>query len=650
MEDEDDILGLNICQECGLPLLLYSYETKEINKDSEIIYISLFCRISEHKEIKKYDFENYYNNIIINNYQSVCKCTICNNFIKDEKIVNYCYTCKKVVCTNCKNNFHEKSHENIFKYTELLKEKKCFSHLGNVINYYCLECKKGMCKLCFLEEINHDDKENYQTINNLKSYNQNMILILQKEQEYLLKKIKLLENKKNFNEFLMKDDNCFLYKNYINNYSKTFCKSLKPNENPINIIYYNENLNIINKIVHIIEESEYFEQKTKGTLILTRNLNEFKLVLQFLEKIKSKSKFFLIINGRASEKVIDFINKNNNYKEYFISCCLFTMKKGNYKKIKEDNPNFIKRICTQKDEVCKYLSHPDNSYNETLKINPNINLNSYKSKYFILHKELSLFYGDETEKVFTDNCSIIEEFIEKENFPNKKQLKEAFRTFPKIKNNNYERIIKHYLNNNYLGKILYISLNTKEINKYKKIGYFVSYLMHCIVQYGKKNKKGVNSPKTFYSGITLNIIEILDFFKNLKNKITFPYFLYMTTKEELAESSSKRTFSEKEREKYNFFSVIITIKYLYKDEYEPSCFELKDLSQHPEEQEYIALPFTFYSVEKVDINCEKYTCDIELNVIGKKEILENKIKEPKKAIDINQENVLSIMEVENQKI
>ena len=52
MEDEDDILGLNICQECGLPLLLYSYETKEINKDSEIIYISLFCRISEHKEIK----------------------------------------------------------------------------------------------------------------------------------------------------------------------------------------------------------------------------------------------------------------------------------------------------------------------------------------------------------------------------------------------------------------------------------------------------------------------------------------------------------------------------------------------------------------------------------------------------------------------
>ena len=507
-----------------------------------------------------------------------------------------------------------------------------------------------MCKLCFLEEINHDDKENYQTINNLKSYNQNMILILQKEQEYLLKKIKLLENKKNFNEFLMKDDNCFLYKNYINNYSKTFCKSLKPNENPINIIYYNENLNIINKIVHIIEESEYFEQKTKGTLILTRNLNEFKLVLQFLEKIKSKSKFFLIINGRASEKVIDFINKNNNYKEYFISCCLFTMKKGNYKKIKEDNPNFIKRICTQKDEVCKYLSHPDNSYNETLKINPNINLNSYKSKYFILHKELSLFYGDETEKVFTDNCSIIEEFIEKENFPNKKQLKEAFRTFPKIKNNNYERIIKHYLNNNYLGKILYISLNTKEINKYKKIGYFVSYLMHCIVQYGKKNKKGVNSPKTFYSGITLNIIEILDFFKNLKNKITFPYFLYMTTKEELAESSSKRTFSEKEREKYNFFSVIITIKYLYKDEYEPSCFELKDLSQHPEEQEYIALPFTFYSVEKVDINCEKYTCDIELNVIGKKEILENKIKEPKKAIDINQENVLSIMEVENQKI
>ena len=283
-----------------------------------------------------------------------------------------------------------------------------------------------------------------------------------------------------------------------------------------------------------------------------------------------------------------------------------------------------------------------NIYNEKYFINSIINYSSYKDYYFNLHKELSIFYGDETEEIFNNKFLIIKDFIEKEQFTKKKELINDFQIFAELKNKNYEKIIRYYLNNDNFSQFLYFLLNKKEIDIYKKIGFFAGNLIHCIVEYGKKEKKGVNTPKIFYSGMQLNIIEVLEFLKNKKNIITFPYFLSMTTKKELVEISSNRNISVKEREAKNLFSVIIKIDYSYDKEYEPSCFDLEDLSQNQEEKEYLILPFTFYKLDKIIIDCENYIADIELKIIGKKEILENKIKISQELVYDHNLNIMKI--------
>ena len=648
MGNKENIIDKYICQECGLPFILYSHEIKDNNKDSEKIYINLFCRNSEHKEIKKYDFEDYYDNILKNNYQKICKCLSCNKLICD-KIPNYCYSCRKIICSDCINNCKEKGHSNIFKYDDLINNNKCFIHSGNDNIYYCLECKNMMCQICYL---NHNENINYHTINNLKSFYQNNFSIIkeQEKSEEIIKTIKRLENKKNFIEFLIKENNNFrsLSNNINISEINTFTNISDQKDidySSTNIIYHDGNFNKDEKVNNILRDSRNIQKKANASLILTKNLDELKLVLQFMEKNKSKSKFILIVNGWSAQEIVYFI-KNNNYRNYFISCCIYTSKKQNYMEIKNNNSDFIEKICLSMTNIFDFIKSSlfNNSYiyNEKLNINTLINYDSYKDCYKDLHKELSIYYGDETEKVFSDNFLIIKDFIEKGQFPKKKKLINDFKIFSELKNKNYEAIIKYYLNNYNFEKFLFFLLNTKDINIYKKIGFFAGNLMYCIVEYGKLTKKGVNTPKTFYSGMHLNIIEVLEFSKNKKKKITFPYFLSMTTKKEFVENNFKEKISDKERKEKNIFLVVFKIDYSYDENYEPCCFELKDLSQYPEEEEYIVLPFTFYKLDNIIIDCDKFISEIDLKIIGKKEILEKKIKDSK---EIGYDKELNIMKI-----
>ena len=294
MGNKENIIDKYICQECGLPFILYSHEIKDNNKDSEKIYISLFCRNSEHKEIKKYDFEDYYDNILKNNYQKICKCLSCNKLICD-KIPNYCYSCRKIICSDCINNCKEKGHSNIFKYDDLINNNKCFIHSGNDNIYYCLECKNMMCQICYL---NHIENINYHTINNLKSFYQNNFSIIkeQEKSEEIIKTIKRLENKKHFIEFLMKDNNnfCSLRNNINISEINTFTNISDQKDidySSTNIIYHDGNFNKDEKVNNILRDSRNIQKKANASLILTKNLDELKLVLQFMEKNQKVSLF-----------------------------------------------------------------------------------------------------------------------------------------------------------------------------------------------------------------------------------------------------------------------------------------------------------------------------------------------------------------------
>jgi hypothetical protein len=338
----------------------------------------------------------------------------------------------------------------------------------------------------------------------------------------------------------------------------------------------------------------------------------------------------LIVNGGSAK---DTINKiiEYNYKSLFLGAFIYTIrkKKKDFGDLFEKNSDFIKGLYkSAKDivESIKKLFNDEKIINDKFLTNKLINYKSFEKGLRNLKEELIHFYGDESENSFKENIEKMKEFIKEREFPNemKNNIIKDFDIFSEMKNKNYESIIKYNLSNYNFSKIMNLLLDTKDKSIYEKIGYFVGNFIHCLEEYGKKMKKGVKSAKTFYRGIQLNIIEVLDYFKNDRSSITFPYFLSVTTKKELAEISSKRNIPDEERKKKDIFSVILQIEYFCKVNEKPCAFELKDLSPIPEEDEYIILPFTFLNIKRITIDSNKFIVDILLQINQDIKIIKNK--------------------------
>ena len=116
MEDEElnntshdtKYLDKIICEKCGLPLKLDSYQIIESNK----LIIRFICPNTSHKTINNLNFDEF-QKIINCNINNNCKCLFCQKIIVNDKAANYCNDCKKIICFNCKGNH---SHKNIIKY------------------------------------------------------------------------------------------------------------------------------------------------------------------------------------------------------------------------------------------------------------------------------------------------------------------------------------------------------------------------------------------------------------------------------------------------------------------------------------------------------------------------------------------------------
>ena len=350
-----------------------------------------------------------------------------------------------------------------------------------------------------------------------------------------------------------------------------------------------------------------------------------------IKEDKTTSKFILIVNGGSAEKTFDFIKKKDYNYYLFNNGIIYTSNLAKYEKLKKKHLDFFKIICVERQQIVKYIKEifeKIKNSNVNYYINSIINNLTYKDVYYLLHKELSKYYGDETENSFDLNYKIFSDFLENEKeIPNeiKESLLLSCQLYKELNKKNYEKIIINYLKNSYFSKSLNFLLKQKDISIYEKIGYFASNLIHSIVE----SKRGVNSSMNFYRGIILNIVELLEFLKNRGLIIAFPDFLYLTNKIDFAEKISKRKLSNIERKEKEFYSVIMKINYLFDNGYEPSVFNLKDLSDSPDEQEFILLPFTFLKLKSIRIDSSKYIADLELDILGKKEILENKIKESK---------------------
>lgn len=700
MEGEAPLVSFDlnkiICQECGLPLKVHSYEFNKSDEENKII-IKLFCQNLDHKKINEFNFEEY-NLLVQECIDKSCQCKLCQNVLYNttETPPYYCYTCKRIICSECLKNKHEKEHTNCFKFEDL--KNKCLIHWDNKneIKFYCIVCKKDMCINCLVENLEHTKAHDVKEINKYKEDNVfiNNIQKIKNEQnnkirqkEILLKKLENLKNEIEFQNFLLNKQNNYLHLFYdkniniknINNNSiinnnlnnnepiinqNIINEDFQNKDNKLNYInnkdlvnidnnkkFYTKEGNIINIIYHdenmkyqgleIVLDCQKIQLETKGSLILTDDLTNLEILLIYLLKNKSKSKFFLIVNGSSADNTINFIKKNK-YLPLFIKGYIYTKSLKKYLSVQKKYSDFVEKICLDCKSIIEFIKTSAEKYqepNEEYKMDFIMNWYSYKKEYFSLHREICNFYGDENISTFSLNYSAIQNFVKFRNFS--KEIKESlfscFKIFSELNNKNYQKIIEQYLKDDYFVKTLNLLLKKKHIDIYKNISYFVGNFMHCLTEYGKKEKKGVNSGRLFFKGMRLEIVEVLEFLKNRNLKITFPYFFSIVDNRDIVEFISKRNLTEKERKNKGFYSVILSIYYLHDDGFEPCIIDLKDLAQYPDEEQYIVLPFTFMKIKKITIDSKKYIADIDLEIVGKKEILEYKIKE-KKEIEFDDKN------------
>ena len=197
-------------------------------------------------------------------------------------------------------------------------------------------------------------------------------------------------------------------------------------------------------------------------------------------------------------------------------------------------------------------------------------------------------------------------------------------------------IVKEYTDD-VLYKYFNKWLNELDFLAYRKISYFVALLMYGINDY-KKETKGLKENKILYRGLTMSYINLSFYERNVDNIITFPSLTSCSSEKYIAECFCGRKedinypnyfYPIERRKKEGKFSIMIIVDYKYKDNWTPSVFSLRGLSYNRFEKEYIFQPYTFYKINKVEVNIEQYEADIYLENIGKEKILEEFIKKNK---------------------
>ena len=399
----------------------------------------------------------------------------------------------------------------------------------------------------------------------------------------------------------------------------------KNKTNEINIIYHDENIQF--EGMEIVNDCTHLQKELKCTLILSNDLINLNLLINHILKTNSKCKFFLIVNGSSAENTIKFIKKNK-YTSLFINACIYTQNKDKYAKVKNKNKDFIGDICVNSKEIVNFINDIVSKMkepNEKFKINKLINYYNYKDEYSALHKKLSLHYGEDKEEIFSVDFPKISELLKNENFSDetKNEIIKCFEEFSFKNKDNYEKKIITFLKYDSFSRYINTQLMKKDLEIYSYIGYFVSNLMNSLVEYGKKEAKGINDGQIFYFGMQLDIVDVLEFLKNRYYYITFPFFLRMATNKKFAELLSKKDSKQKGKETY---SVLMQIDYLFDDGFEPCVFDIRQLAPYPDEEEYILLPFTFLIIKKITIDSKNLFADIHLEIVGKEETLEYQLQ------------------------
>ena len=416
-----------------------------------------------------------------------------------------------------------------------------------------------------------------------------------------------------------------------------------------NIIYYDENINFLNSIN---KDSDLFERATPGAFILCTSLDSLELVKKEIVKQVKKNKkmtFNLITTGSKCETIIDFLNNNADFKNCIKKICVYCMNIGKWGYLK-DKYEIVHKVVNTQNEVIKFINEYSLEEIKPYSMTKLLTYEDYKSKYKERHITISMFYGDLTIDQYKKNIEKMKSLINteaksKELTRNANDILTGFLTFDLNKDLETldKLIIKEYTKNTFYGDLNKWLMN--KMNDYEPIAYFTARLMYSLNKYAKKNHKYcTENKKEVHRGVKMTYSDLLPYVRAKGKIILLSGFTSTSQNEEFAKRWAERGNTQALYKANLKFSVVFKITNFCNKDWISNGIDVMKESQFKNEKEILYQPFSFYYVRDVRIDNKNYLADIDLDTIGKTEILEEKIREGKE-IEFNPK--LKIMQVKS---
>ena len=184
-------------------------------------------------------------------------------------------------------------------------------------------------------------------------------------------------------------------------------------------------------------------------------------------------------------------------------------------------------------------------------------------------------------------------------------------------------------------------MNTN-FNSFEVIAYFTERLMYSLNRYASQEKQyNDENGAPIFGGISLPYSDILPYERAKGKIILLSEFTESYPNKHYAQIYADRNKSKSLFKYRRKFSVIFIIKNNIKKNWISNGIKIGKISVY-NEREILYQPFSFYFVKEVMIDLENYTADIYLETIGKKEILEEKIKLGKEIKYNEKEKIIEI--------
>ena len=206
-------------------------------------------------------------------------CNNCKTKILSDKKSNYCYNCKKILCSKCVNICQSDHFLINFNEYNIL----CQIHKGNKYLFYCYNCSSNLCESCF---DNHDNNHNIQPLSNIFISKEDIDFIINKNKEYE-KIIQIYKNYISLNNLILDAFNYFKNNFYYIKNIKNVIRYIKNSDlNVNNFTRYQKNMQEQSSILEKFNSEFDTELDLDSDVIYLNWKNIYKESLESLTKIE----------------------------------------------------------------------------------------------------------------------------------------------------------------------------------------------------------------------------------------------------------------------------------------------------------------------------------------------------------------------------